>query len=138
MNQGKMFFVLLVFIASVALHGADTELSNAQSKPHSYPQPLGSVHGRVFAITRGGDLKPARLAQVYLVFETRIVGHKVDPSATNEENAGMVFLNKHTEQMKQLLDELQEKSKDDSISSDAFKTISCKAELLAVDNPIRN
>lgn len=136
MNQRKMFFVLLVFIASVAVHGAGAELSGAQSKPRSNPQPLGSVHGRVFAITKGGDLKPARLAQVYLVFETRIVGHKVDPSAANEETASLVFLKEQTEQLKLGNNELLEKSRDGSISSEALQKLTCKSELLAVDKGI--
>jgi hypothetical protein len=134
MNRTKVFFALLILTASIAALSTDTALSGTQSKQHSNSQPLGSVHGRVFAVTKGGDIKPARLAQVCLIFESRIVGHKVDPSAANEETAGLVFLDKLIEQKKQLLNELEEKSKDDSLSSKAYDNFSCKGGLLAVDN----
>jgi hypothetical protein len=136
MNRTRVSFALLVFVGSVAVQGFGTELSGVQSKSRSTSKLLGSVHGRVFAITKGGDLKPGRLAQVYLIFESKIVGHKVDPSAENEETAGLVFLDKHVEQMKQVSAELEVKSKDDSISSKGLDAFSCKAELLGVDKAI--
>jgi hypothetical protein len=64
-------------------------------KAPSAGKPLGqagSIHGRVFAITQGGDLKPARLATVYLVFEARTIGHKVDKKFDCETTAFTHFL----------------------------------------------
>jgi hypothetical protein len=63
-------------------------------RPTSQP---GSVRGRVFAITKGGDLKPARLATVRLLLQARSVGHKVDKKYECEETAELVFLTKQVE-----------------------------------------
>jgi hypothetical protein len=136
MNRTRLCVCLLVCLGSVAVYGAGTELSGAQSKPRPTQQRLGSVHGRVFAVTKGGDFKPARLAKVYLIFETKTVGHKVDPSAANEETAGLVFLKKHLEQVKQVNSEVLDKSNNSLVSSETLDTFSCKAGLLGVDEAI--
>jgi hypothetical protein len=48
----------------------------AQQKPKTASKPAspgpGIVSGRVFAITGGGDVKPARMAKVYLMYLYRI------------------------------------------------------------------
>jgi hypothetical protein len=76
---------------------------------------VGSVDGRVFAITRTGDLKPARLARVYL-----IRGLDLPP-----ENAVSVFLEKHTSGLEDLKN-----------YADDSEELTCKRELLAVDDAI--
>jgi hypothetical protein len=67
-------------------------------KPIGQP---GSVHGRVFAITKGGDIKPARLATVHLVFEARAIGHRLDQKFECEETAYPVFLERRLKAMEQ-------------------------------------
>src|SRR6266849_7918822 len=52
-------------------------------------KPSGSISGRVFAITRAGDLKPARFARVYLM------GNLPSPPGS-EFSAVSVFPSRHT------------------------------------------
>jgi len=47
----------------------------------------GSITGRVFAISKGGDLKPARMAKIYLFF-TYVDGNQ----QTDTDSAGFKFL----------------------------------------------
>ena len=50
-----------------------TPKKTTESLPKSAPAPKpkpGVVSGRVFAITAGGDIKPARLARVYLLYSS--------------------------------------------------------------------
>lgn len=44
-----------------------------KGKPQAAPKTIapGTVSGRVFAITQGGDLKPARVARLYLLYSYR-------------------------------------------------------------------
>lgn len=53
----------------------------------------GVLSGRVFAITKDGDLKPARIADVYILFETGVTkdGKAIDKGAS----ASRVYMNEH-------------------------------------------
>jgi hypothetical protein len=56
-----------VFSCSLLLLAfAATAVQHKTSKPAPAAKHTGEVSGFIFLITRGGDLKPARLAQVYL------------------------------------------------------------------------
>jgi len=56
----------------------------------------GVVSGSVFAITKGGDLKPARMAHVYLLYEYRSAEWaKAHPEDAN--SAGSAWIGNHTE-----------------------------------------
>jgi hypothetical protein len=66
---------------------------------------FATVQGRVFLITRGGDLKPARLANIYVLSSPTIVSEKLKSTAeqttkwkkTAEESiaAGRVYDSPH-------------------------------------------
>lgn len=45
-----------------------TSVLGAQTGKVFIPPPISSISGRVFAITNGGDLKPARMAKIYVLF----------------------------------------------------------------------
>jgi len=49
---------------------ADAQRNDA-AQPTTTPQATASVSGRVFGITPSGDLKPARMAHIYLVYKGR-------------------------------------------------------------------
>jgi hypothetical protein len=62
-------------------------------------KPSGSISGRVFLITEAGDLKPARLANVYLMSHTPDKRH---------QSATTVFLDKKLEEMKEMTKKLED------------------------------
>jgi hypothetical protein len=81
---------------------------------------VSTVTGRVFAITKGGDLKPARSAQVYLFFQR---GPEISSIiATAGTTPGVHYLQKE-------LDALEENHK-------SGKDVSCKSGLIAIDKAI--
>ena len=64
---------------------------NGQHVPTKTAAPTrGTLSGRVFAITQGGDLKPARMADVYILFSSGVTrdGKAVDVG----ETADLVFM----------------------------------------------
>jgi hypothetical protein len=65
---------LISFVLNVA---AQTHLSTTSTAT------TGSIEGRVLGITRDGDLKPARVPNIYLLYEGHRSGH-VDPSSAEE------------------------------------------------------
>jgi len=76
-------------------------VANAQQQK-SQPAKAGVVSGSVFAITEGGDLKPARMADVYLLYYYRSVkwatAHPED-----EDSAGHAWKDIHNKIMEQFL-----------------------------------
>lgn len=65
----------------------------------------GTLSGRVFAITQGGDLKPARMADVYILFLSGVArdGKVVDVG----ETAYLVFGSAHNDLQEQYLKEFE-------------------------------
>src|SRR5580658_4634908 len=62
--------------------GTTKKAASAPAKPQATapkPTPLepATVSGSVFALTKGGDLKPARLAKIYM-FYSRALGESAD------------------------------------------------------------
>jgi len=89
-----------ILVLAMAL-GDDARQGHAPVKPSASTQnqqDLGVVVGRVFAITKSGDLKPCRLCKVYLFFSLPIVGQKVVDAKA--ETPGEVFLLNQLEQLK--------------------------------------
>jgi hypothetical protein len=64
----------------------------------SVPLKLGVLSGRIFAITTGGDIKPARLAKTFL-FYVRRSGKSVEAIEEDQNSAGSAWL---TEEAKAL------------------------------------
>jgi hypothetical protein len=92
---------------------ADAPLAVAPQQEKSNSQG-GGISGRIFLITKGGDLKPARLAQVTLLY------------GSDAGSAAVVYLNTELEQMKASYGLL-------TTSGDA----SCRAELLVFINSLK-
>jgi hypothetical protein len=94
-TSGHCSTVLLIALAtSIAAGQSRASIAESPTTVHSTPQKMasGSIVGRVFAITKGGDLKLARLASVYLFFNR---GPGVSNIlATAGSTPGVVFLEK--------------------------------------------
>ncbi len=77
----------------------------------------------MFAITKGGDLKPARLAHIYLLYVHRSVSF-ANAHPDDENSAGMAWMDNHNKAMEQYNEEL---SADGMNWSDA---VMCRKSLL--------
>jgi hypothetical protein len=83
---------------------ATTRILGAQSdnkRPGSATQKVvkstyGSISGRIFLITKGGDLKPARMARVYLFWENGADAHAVT-AAGGGDAPGLIYLKRYLE-----------------------------------------
>ncbi len=97
----------------------------AQSKP-------GAISGRVFAITGSGDLKPARMAKVYvLYFQFLNVAQATDQDAEEARNSvGMAWLKESGRAAQQYLEELK------SDGGSWTDSISCRKRLLSYDRAL--
>jgi hypothetical protein len=73
-EQGTAERVPKALINAASAEGA-SEPSAGDQRP-SGDRSTGSISGRVFLVTRGGDLKPARFANVYLMSETEDKNHE--------------------------------------------------------------
>ena|ERR1039458_2241530 len=58
----------------------------------------GVVSGSVFAITKGGDLKPARIAHLYLLYIHRSVKFAM-ANPEDENSAGIAWMKNHNREM---------------------------------------
>jgi hypothetical protein len=124
---------------AIVLTGASLAFGKA---PHRNPtsqsaediSSYGSVTGRVFAITKGGDLKPGRLARVYLLFAVEAVNGKVGGS--DEKTAGNIFLEALNQGAETNLKKMQEYAKNPILSSTEIEAMSCTDDLQAADAAI--
>jgi len=85
---------LLVLLALVTVAGAQ------QQKP--LPAKAAVVSGSVFVITKGGDLKPARMADVYLLYLYRSV-KVANANPADADSAGRAWLDNHNKIMEEYL-----------------------------------
>lgn len=78
-NRTRAWDRILIAISFIGLScaGANAQTTTPSKATISAPKPApastrkpGTVSGRVFAITAGGDIKPARLARVYLIYSS--------------------------------------------------------------------
>lgn len=90
-------------------------ITNGQQVPTKVGVPTrGALSGRVFAITEGGDLKPARMADVYMLFSSGVtrdgkavdVGETADGAFMDAQHDGTVQYLKEFEENYQWSDEI--------------------------------
>jgi hypothetical protein len=92
----------------------------------------GSVPGRVFAITNGGDLKPGRFAKVYFFFDSKTSGGRVVGSG--EGTAGVFFLDENLKGLQENTKKMEQSLKQhEDLPSEA---IMCTDKLLVADKAI--
>jgi hypothetical protein len=98
---------------------------NPAKKTATAPTKPGIVSGRIFAITKGGDIKPARMANVHLLYyHQRKTASELE---RNEENSvGGEWLDRKIKATDDYIKELSEDKIDPSSS------IGCRKELLAI------
>ena len=123
---GRMVLAVLITISAVAQQKNTPK--KAVSKPvQSKP---GAISGRVFAITEGGDLKPARLAKIYLFhLHTRTAQTPTD-SEEALNTAGMAWLTARADEAKKRLEETR---RDVREGLDLTDSIRCRREILGED-----
>lgn len=116
-------FVAFVSVTVVLFaQGQQTTRTNpARERP-------GILAGRVFAITRSGDIKPARIADVYAFYIYRSVAF-ANKNPSDENSAGMTW-------MKQRLKAMEELSKDLGGSADFSESVNCLKELQTYSDAI--
>jgi hypothetical protein len=74
----------------------------------SVPPNPGVVSGRIFAITTGGDIKPARLAKIYLFY---LRGLKIAEANEEDQNpAGLAWLKEVGKALKELIEATEKKT----------------------------
>ncbi len=78
-------FVTVLFLSAPAIQ-TQTQASAATA--------TGTVDGKVFAITRGGDLKPARMPTIYLLYRGRGENLQANSADDHYQNASMAALQK--------------------------------------------
>src|SRR5271166_5313015 len=85
----------------------------------------GVVEGRAFGITKGGDLKPARMPTVYLFYKGR--GGKLD-KGTSDEHYQDTFMSAYKRRLDQRIDN----------PSDSDENLQCREDLLDIDTSIND
>ncbi len=79
--------VVFWFIAAIGT-------ANGQHTQHKAASSImGSLSGRVFAITQSGDLKPARMAEVYILFSSGVT--RDGKAIESGDTANIVFMGAH-------------------------------------------
>lgn len=98
---------------------------NGAKRPTLTPQATASVSGRVFGITSSGDLKPARMVHIYLVYKGR--------SERYEENtAGSTYEVESLDRIKKAMeDELETMRNHPGVEVD--ENLSCRREMVTHD-----
>jgi hypothetical protein len=82
----KLIKLPLLALLTLAIAATSVFGQRAPTKgPAQRPKP-GTISGRAFGITAGGDLKPARLAKVYLLHLTGSLPSAADADAGNKED----------------------------------------------------
>jgi len=130
--------VFALILVSGGLLAAQTK-----AKPATTPQPGTSkqevlkVSGRVFAITQLGDLKPGRLAKVYLLWGNVGLNSKGEVDTvtgrgiTAEQNPEVVYLSNILEQQQTATKDTE--SDLNSVSPDNVERFACKRQLSGID-----
>ena len=88
----------------------------------------GVLSGRVFAITNGGDVKPARMANIYLLYEYH--GKTVSDKEYQGTAGGMAWSDQESRRLKDYSQWLKENGKDTS------ESLWCRTELLGYNKSV--
>ena len=111
--------LLMGTLATMPMLAEQVDTNRAASPAQKASKPsFGSVSGRIFLITKGGDLKPARMAHVFLFFEHG-PGSAAVMSAGGGYTPGLIYLKENLE-----------------LTEDANKSgasVRCRSDLLNAD-----
>jgi hypothetical protein len=126
----KVCLLTLVAILPLVMPAAVAQQKTARTAPKP-----GVVSGRVFAIRQGGDIKPARMAKVYLLWKY----HSLNEALAEEKkgmtygSADLTFSDRKIKAMQANLDESQRDAAAQNYWSDSLR---CSKDLGAVDDAI--
>ena len=126
--MGKVTRIDLRLLATLILAASGMfaqQKAVAAKTPSTKP---GVVSGRVFLITGSGDLKPARLAKLYLIYSPRPIDGVTNQVA--DKSAGLAWAKART---KAATDSLEEYKRDGADWNDA---VSCRHDMLHEDAAI--
>jgi len=107
-------------------------LAGAQQKPAKTAVKPGGISGRVFAITNAGDIKPARMADVYLFYVVRSANFSL-PDVHKEYQGsagGDQWMDQELKRLKTYGQWLEENG------STTSEVLICRRELLSYDEPV--
>jgi hypothetical protein len=111
--------LLMGMLVTTPILAKQNETKRTASPPQKASNPsFGVVMGRIFLITKGGDLKPARLAHGFLFFETG-PGISAIEAAGGGDTPGLIYLKRYLE------------ATEDANKSGA--SLRCRSDLLNVD-----
>jgi hypothetical protein len=101
------------------------------------PVAMSTVSGRVFAITKGGDLKPARLAHVYLLYSGTLKGAENNTAASEFISALSSQMKYHSDAWRAWLHGMQQKYPGQDISEASDREL-CRSQLLAYTSALKD
>ena len=140
-SQCRLAVVAIMFAMVVSAQQRNTPPPTKAASPRT--QKFGIVSGRVFLVTNGGDLKHARLAETYLLYQQRNVTlAEMTEAEKNQEKAVVVWLKARIEAMQASMKVMQsEPTLSDSARcrGDLLGMLKALGETLrwAEDNPIQ-
>lgn len=110
--------------------GASSEAQESTKKPiaaHKQMNSPATISGRVFAITKGGDLQPARMAKIFLMY----LSDKEEPLALDAQTPGVVFDSYYMAREKQALLEQKQNARKYAGSA-TLDDLQCRVEMHAI------
>lgn len=112
-----------------------TPLSAQQRKATVSPPRFGVVSGHIFAITKSGDLKPARMAKVYLLwcYPSLKIALELEKKGTKDESATLIYMQASHKGME---DNLEQRKRDAGAKNYWSDSFSCRKDLLVEDAAI--
>jgi Carboxypeptidase regulatory-like domain len=123
MHKVMLILFLLVNCAAVAAQKPQKVPSKEATAPTT-----GELTGFVFAVTKGGDLKPARLATVILLW------FSVVQNAETENSTGNMYQRNGLKQMHNVVAKLASKANDDNFCEQD----SCQTQLVGYITALRD
>jgi hypothetical protein len=126
--RAKVCLLTLVAILSLVMPVAVAQQKTATPRP-------GVVSGHIFAIMQSGDIKPARMAKVYLLwnYESLKAALEEEKNGKKFESATLTFTNQLNKGMEANLEEMQ---RDDAAKNYWSESLHCSKDLGAVDAAI--
>lgn len=76
----------------------------------------GTLSGRIFAVTNGGDIKPAILADVYLFFEGSVHSNGTVNDVDGDDTAGLIYMKSRNDETATELGEMKDQNWSDHLT----------------------
>jgi len=124
MRSAGIFMVLMVVALGFARNAPKQNIAPAKLAT-SKPLKAGALNGRVFGITNDGDLKPARLALLFLFLQFE--AEKKAP----EQSPALTYLSNYLREFEAGNHEIESDSTLRSAPPEEYKRLLCKRQLLS-------